>query len=83
MNSSFDIAWNLLKIENEALAGMASWIEHCPAKSKVTGSIPSQSTCLGCRAWSAFGAYVRSNRSMFLSHMDVSFPLFLPPFPSL
>ena len=32
-----------------ALAGMAQWIEHQPVNQKVSGSIPSQSTCLGCR----------------------------------
>ena len=30
------------------LVGMAQWIEHWPAKLMVTGSIPSQDTCLGC-----------------------------------
>ena len=31
------------------LAGVAQWIEHQPANQRVTGSIPSQGTCLGCR----------------------------------
>ena len=31
-----------------ALAGVAQWIEHWPANQRVTHSIPSQSTCLGC-----------------------------------
>ena len=31
------------------LAGVAQWIEHWPANQSVTGSIPSQGTCLGCR----------------------------------
>ena len=31
----------------EALAGVAQWIEHQPVNQKVTGSIPSQDTCLG------------------------------------
>ena len=30
-----------------ALAGVAVWIEHSPANQRVTGSIPSQGTCLG------------------------------------
>ena len=31
-----------------ALAAVAQWIEHGPANQRVAGSIPSQSTCLGC-----------------------------------
>ena len=31
-----------------ARAGMAQWIERQPVNQRVTGSIPSQSTCLGC-----------------------------------
>ena len=32
-----------------ALAGVAQWIEHGPANQRVTGSIPSEGTCLGFR----------------------------------
>ena len=53
------------------LAGVAQWIELKPANHTVTGLIPSQGTCLGCRP--------RGNPSMFLSHIDVSLFLFLPP----
>ena len=35
--------------ENLALAGVAQWIEYQPVNPKVTSSIPSQGTCLGCR----------------------------------
>ena len=38
-----------LKRRDTALAGVAQWIEHWPANQKVTGSIPSQGTCLGGR----------------------------------
>ena len=31
-----------------ALAGAAQWIEHWPVNQRVSGSIPSQGTCLGC-----------------------------------
>ena len=31
-----------------ALAGVAQWTEHRPANQRVTGSIPSQGTFLGC-----------------------------------
>ena len=30
------------------LAGVAQWIERWPEKQRVTSSIPSQDTCLGC-----------------------------------
>ena len=59
------------------LAGVAQWIECRPAKQGVTGSIPSQGTCLGCRPGPQQGARERQ------PHMDVSLPLFLPPLPSL
>ena len=32
-----------------ALAGVAQWIEHWSVNQRVTSSIPSQGTCLGCR----------------------------------
>ena len=35
------------KMAVHALAGVAQWIECCPAKQGVAGSIPSQGTCLG------------------------------------
>ena len=38
-----------MKMRYGALAGVAQWIERQPANQKVTGSIPSQGTCLGCR----------------------------------
>ena len=47
-----------------------------------------QGTCLGCgpgpqlRQTHSWG-HVQSYQSMFLSHIDVSLPLFLPPIPSL
>ena len=31
------------------LAGVAQWTERQPANQRVTGLIPSQGTCLGCR----------------------------------
>ena len=37
------------KKEEPALAGVAQWIERLPMSQKITGSIPSQDTCLGCR----------------------------------
>ena len=54
-----------------ALAGMVQWIEHQPANQRVASSIPRQGTCLCCRA------HERQ------PHIDVSLPVFLPPFPSV
>ena len=39
---------NSTKIIREALARWLSWLEHHPVRQKVTDSIPSQSTYLGC-----------------------------------
>ena len=60
-----------------ALAGVAQWIEYWPVNQRVAVLIPSQGTCLGCRPGPQFGAHERQ------PHMDISLPLFLPPFPSL
>ena len=63
-----------LRYRSNALAAVAQWIERQPVNQRVTGSIPSQGTCLGCRP--------RGKPSMFLSHIDVLY-LFLSPFHSL
>ena len=60
-----------------ALAGVAQWIECWPANQRVASSIPSQSTCLGCRPGPQLGACEGQ------PYIDVSLPFFLPPFPSL
>ena len=36
------------KKSNRAMMGVVQWTECQPANQKVTGSIPSQGTCLGC-----------------------------------
>ena len=38
------------KYKEVALAGVAQGIECQPVNQRMAGSIPSQSTCLGCRA---------------------------------
>ena len=35
--------------KDSALTGVAHWIEYWPVNQRITGSIPSQGTCLGCR----------------------------------
>ena len=48
-----------------ALTGVGQRVGHHPANWRVAGSIPGQSTCLGCEC-------VRSNKSMFLTSMFLS-----------
>ena len=64
--------------ENEqktALAGVVQWIECRPVKQRVDCSNLSQGTCLGYGPGPQKGAHKRQ------PHIDVSLPLFLPPFP--
>ena len=58
-----------------ALAGVAQWIECWPANQRVTGSILSQDTCLGCRPGPQEGVHERQ------PHIDVFLSLFLPASP--
>ena len=52
--------------------GWLSWLHCCPINWKVTGSIPSQGTCLGC-------GFTLVNWSMFFSHIYVSLHLSVSP----
>ena len=54
---------------------MAQWFEHQPANQKVTSLIPSQGICLGFGRGSQLGEC--NSQSIFLSHIDVSLPLFV------
>ena len=56
----------------EALASVAQWIEHGPVNQRVTGSIPSQGTCLVCRPGPQWGTHEKQ------PHIDVSLPLSFP-----
>ena len=58
-----------------ALVDVAQWIECQSANPKVTGSIPTQGTCLGCEPDPQFGVCKRQ------PHIAVSIPPFLPPSP--
>ena len=72
------ILYNMLsKIFDLAQAGVAQWIERGPVNQRVTGSIPSWGTCLGCGPGPQWGARERQ------PHIAVSLLLFLPSFPSL
>ena len=39
----------LIEMDNPALASAAQWVESGTANQRVSGSIPSHGTCLGCR----------------------------------
>ena len=66
-----------------ALTGVAQWVGHCPTKRKVAGPSPGQGTCLACRPGPWLGRMQEETNRFFLSHIDVSLPLFLPPCLSL
>ena len=59
------------------MASVTQWIEGRLENQSVTGSIPTQDTCLGCGTSPQLGVLKRQQ------HIDVSLPLFLLPFPSL
>ena len=65
-----------MQSEHIALAGVAQWTECHPVKQGVAGSIPSRGTCQGCGPGPQYGVRERQ------PHIDVSLPLFLPPFHS-
>ena len=60
-----------------ARASVTQWIEHGPENQRVASSIPNQGTCLGC--WPDPQYRVCEGQP----HINVSFSLFLLPFPSL
>ena len=64
-----------LKTFEGALAGVAECTECHPVNQRIHSSIPSQGTGLGCGPGLHLGAHERQ------PHIDVSLPLFLPPFP--
>ena len=83
INPNIDHQWLLIYKESQiALAAVVQLVRYHPAKRMVAGSIPGQGTCLGFRFHPQVRAPLRGNQWMFLSHIDVSLPLFLPPFPS-
>ena len=64
----------------QALTGVTQLVGCQTSKWKVTGSIPGQGTCLGCRFDLGWGVCER--QPINVSHIDVFFPLFLLPLPS-
>ena len=74
---SRDLMYSMVTTVNKTVLhpGWCDWAQ--TVNQRVASSIPSQCTCLGCGAGPQQGV---SERQL---HIDVSLPLFLPPFPSL
>ena len=66
-----------------ALTGVAHLVGHCPPKQKIADLILGQGTCLGCGFGPNWGTYREATRLVFLSHIYVSLPHFIPVLPSL
>ena len=67
---------------NRSPSGAAQWTERWPVNRKVTGSIPSRGTCLGCKPGPQQGARERQPisiplTSVFLTSLTPSLPLSL------
>ena len=65
------------KMYIRALADVVQWVECQPVSQRVTGSIPSEGTCLGFRPGPQYRVCERQ------PHIDVSLLLFIFLFPSL
>ena len=63
-----------LKVHTFALAGVAQWIERQPMNQRVTGSIPSQGTCLGCKPGLWWGMVVSGNHTLMFLSLSFSLP---------
>ena len=64
-------------LENIMLAqtAVAQWIEHQPANQRVTSSIPSQGTRLGCGPGPLWGAWhTRGNHTLMFLSLSLSLP---------
>ena len=74
--SAQQVLYKASKIEALA-AGVAQWVEHGPGKQRVAGSIPVRAHAWVADQVPSWGPHDRQ------PHIDVSLPLFIPPFPSL
>ena len=73
---------NVIKIiRSPGQCGSVGWVSYCKVRgcrfNSWSGHMP------GLWAWSLVGEHARGDRLMFLSHIGVSLPPFLPPFPSI
>ena len=65
------------------LASVAQWVGHRPSKRKVSGLIPSQGICLGCRQGPRLVVHLRQPIDVSLSHWCFSLYFSLSHFLSL
>ena len=70
------------KKKNLALAGVALWTEGWPKNQKVVLWFPVRAHAQAAGQVLSWGHAI-GNQSMYLLHINASFPLFLPPLPSL
>ena len=75
------VMWNCR--EHTALTCVAQWVGHRPTKRKARWFDSQSGHTPALWVWFLVRMCTRDNLSMFLSCIDVSLPLFLPPFPSL
>ena len=73
--------WTQTDICSPNLCGSVGWVSPCKVKGPRSDSLSGHMPRLRVR--SLAGACTWGNLSMFLSHIDVSLPLFLPSLPSL
>ena len=69
-----------VKNHTQLWPGVAQLAGHCPSNQRMdsqSGHLP------GLQVPSLVGVHKESSQLMFLSHIDVSLPFFLSPFPSL
>ena len=83
-NLSMKEVWEIrVRKKKIILAAVDQWIECWLVNQRVASLIPSQGTCLGCWPGPKFRAAFQLGSYKTQSHIDVSLPLFLSPFPSL
>ena len=62
------MSFTFTKEGNSVLTGVAQLVRCCPTRQKVSSSIPSQATCLGCRPGPQLGACSRQPLDVSLVH---------------
>ena len=83
MTSNSKLLNEPFQIHVHTLAGVAQVDQASSSKPKSDGFDSWSQYMPGLWVQSLVGVYARCNQSVFLSHIDDSLPLFLPPFSSL
>ena len=76
LKSRMNEQWS--RVDSQTWPVWLSWLEHCPVNQKVVGSIPSQSTCLGCRFSSQSGHVQEATNPFSLTSKFLSLSLSIP-----